>query len=238
MTLKLEPLLKENKFLGELVKIKLAKDVGVIAFFGSRHFTWDDFPTLFPDLNIAKLKQNHGDTFVPASKMRVVEADAHWTYDLNLALTIVTADCLPIMIVDKKMERVAAIHAGWRGVDNKITQKLLRQEFAEKASDLLAVVGPHIRRDSFEVGREVWERKDFNLPSYITSHPDPEKRYLDLTNVIKDQLREFGIKEILISEHNTFTDDNFASYRRKENPVGRQISFVSLTGLRGFFSFL
>jgi polyphenol oxidase len=193
-----------------------------VVFFGSRHATWEVLPNLFPELKFAKLKQIHGNNVVCSPTPELTEADGHWTEQNNTALTIVTADCLPIMIVDSN--RIGAVHAGWRGIENQVLLKTLQAGFSR---DLEIFIGPHIHRDSFEVGNDVAEKF---VASAVFPHPDPQKKYVDLAKITLAQLQSFGVDEnnVYLSPHNTFKNLDFSSYRRKEKPTGRNISFIFL----------
>ncbi len=78
----------------------------------------------------------------------------------GLLLTVSVADCLPILLADPRRRVVAAVHAGWRGTVQRITEKTvgrMRLEFGCNPSDLVAAVGPGIHRCCYEVGPEVAE---------------------------------------------------------------------------------
>jgi polyphenol oxidase len=76
----------------------------------------------------------------------------------ELALAILTADCLSVLIVDKKNRAVGAFHAGWRGTVKRIVEKgvgIMRREFDSRPEDLLAAIGPGIQKCCYEVGEEL-----------------------------------------------------------------------------------
>jgi hypothetical protein len=78
----------------------------------------------------------------------------------GVALGILTADCFPILLVDKKRKAVGAFHAGWRGTVKRIVEKgvgIMRLEFGSRPEDIHAAIGPGIQQCSFEVGEEVEE---------------------------------------------------------------------------------
>ncbi len=98
------------------------------------------------------LKQIHGDTLNLAYKTNnknPKEADAHWTSIKDITLGIITADCLPVFVFDLEKELILAIHAGWKGLEKYIILKSLHSlSFSQK---ILAFIGPHIQRPSFEI---------------------------------------------------------------------------------------
>jgi YfiH family protein len=76
----------------------------------------------------------------------------------GVALAILTADCFPVLMVDRKNKAVGAFHAGWRGTVQRIAEKglgIMRQEFGTRPRDVWAVIGPGIQQCCYEVGEEV-----------------------------------------------------------------------------------
>lgn len=86
------------------------------------------------------------------------KADALITNVPGLLLTVQVADCVPILLADKKRHAIAAVHAGWRGTLQRIAEKALgrmQMEFGTRPEDVLAALGPGIGQCCFEVGPEV-----------------------------------------------------------------------------------
>lgn len=76
----------------------------------------------------------------------------------GVAISVRTADCIPVLLYDPVHKAIAAVHAGWRGTVQHISLKVIdrmRELYGTQASDLLAVIGPGIGPDSFQVGQEV-----------------------------------------------------------------------------------
>lgn len=93
-----------------------------------------------------------------AQELQAVEADAVITSKPGQWIGVRTADCAPVLLYDPVQRVVAAVHAGWRGTVQhivRLTVERMRQDFGVHTSDLLAVVGPSIGPDAFEVGEEV-----------------------------------------------------------------------------------
>ena len=91
----------------------------------------------------------------PAEPLR---GDAALTRTSGLLLAVLTADCVPILLVDTKRRAVAAVHAGWRGTLKRVAEKALgkmRMSFGSQPRDVLAVLGPSIGSCCYEVGAEV-----------------------------------------------------------------------------------
>lgn len=76
----------------------------------------------------------------------------------GIVLGIRVADCMPILLVDRERRAIAAVHAGWRGALNRIVEKTageMCRSFNSRPQDLLAAIGPSIRKCCYEVGPEV-----------------------------------------------------------------------------------
>lgn len=194
----------------------------------------------FPELDLIRVKQNHGDTIVNSSDSSLdyqIEADAHYTQKVKTGLCISTADCIPVFIYDSGTETIAAIHAGWRGVANQIVPKTLKKIFllGAKAENIQIIIGPHIQRDSFEVDFPV---RDQILSTIGFSATEAQSLYhknisllkslVDLNQVMKTQLQNCAIahENIFNLYIDTFVDLRFHSFRRDKENSGRQLSFI------------
>lgn len=206
-----------------------------LIFFGNKFTTRQILLELFPSLKFLELNQTHSCDVVRryGSETNTPSADGHWTQDLDTALLIRTADCIPLMV--QSPNGIAALHAGWRGVAGQIVAQLLNlKEFNN--SEAKFYVGPHIAWESFEVGNDVAERlllSDPNKnPMAIRPHKDPNKKYVDLDSILKGQISS----PIHFIQMDTFTSDQFCSYRREPVNTGRQFSFIArLSSLRDTF---
>jgi hypothetical protein len=112
---------------------------------------------------LVTLKQLHSDLIhrVDGEPKVPLQGDGLITDVPGLVLSIQTADCLPIFLVDPKHRAIGALHAGWRGTLARIAEKgvgLMWQHFGSRAQDLVAAIGPGIHACCYEVGREVRER--------------------------------------------------------------------------------
>lgn len=201
------------------------QDSGIFYFFGTRELPKDELPEVFPEFNFCFLKQVHGKEVIQADPSQMIEADGHWTNKKNQAVAIQTADCIPALIGSRN--KVAAVHAGWRGVQKGIL--CVAGEVFEEPSHIY--LGPHILKESFEVGIDVADDlqsciKDENV---LHPHEDSNKRRVNLTRIAESQVSQcFNIKELDSLAFDTFTDSRFASYRRLKGTKERQYSFVVL----------
>src|SRR5579862_3650505 len=116
------------------------------------------------DMRLIALRQIHSDivhVVHPANSAPSAEAprgDALITNEPGYLLIVQTADCVPILLADKKNRAIAAIHSGWRGTLQRIAEKALgrmQMEFGTRPRDVVAALGPGIGQCCFEVGPEV-----------------------------------------------------------------------------------
>jgi YfiH family protein len=112
-------------------------------------------------MTMVSLRQVHSDSVVSVSVPNGEAppcADAAMTRAQRVLLAVQTADCVPILLADRKHHVVAAVHAGWRGTLSRVVEKTLgkmRFEYGTKPAEVLAAIGPAIGRCCYEVGAEV-----------------------------------------------------------------------------------
>lgn len=197
--------------------------------------TWDGLKEKWPGLTFRRLQQTHSQIFAKALRDLPElgpPGDALWTDETDLAVAIQTADCLPILVHSKTESRVAAIHAGWRGVANQIAVHTFKQVFSGSAS-VDIYLGPYIHFSSFEVQKDVRDQILGPLvdKSDIYSRPSNENRFLvDLKKVLLEHLKTAtGIQLTVHDVHvNTRTNPTFASHRREPQNLSRNLSFIAL----------
>ena len=107
-------------------------------------------------VDIQWLEQVHGNEVVTITRVdeQAIVADASITRQKNIALAIMTADCLPILLSHEAGTEIAAIHGGWRPLAGNIVAKTIAKMHS-KPSEIVAWLGPCIGKNSFEVGEEV-----------------------------------------------------------------------------------
>ncbi|QMV19261.1 peptidoglycan editing factor PgeF [Granulicella sp. 5B5] len=123
------------------------------------------------DWQLVTMRQVHGGTVTrierdgsplatPEGKA-IVEADGLATNEPGLMLGVQTADCVPVLLADTRLHTVAAIHAGWRGTLARIAEHgvaAMERDFGSHPQDIVAAIGPAIRRCCFAVGNEVRDK--------------------------------------------------------------------------------
>lgn len=197
-------------------------------FFCGNRFSLNDLNKKFPNGHI--LKQVHGDLCVEATK-ELIEADAHWTTQPNQPLIIQTADCLPVMIHLPLSGKVLAIHAGWRGVEQKIVSKSLVHLKVQKKEPIHVYIGPHIQKESFEVDSDV-AKKIMSAHDLELTLPYCEKRnekyYIDLAALVIREIKalHLNVDVQLVSDIDTKTNSEFFSYRNGDRG-GRNYSIIN-----------
>ena len=157
--------------------------------------------------------------------------DALITNVPHVVLSILTADCVPVLLYDKKNHAIAAIHAGWKGTKAEIAKKTIKkmqEVFDSNPHDIIAGVAPSIGRCCYEVGEDV-AKHFFDIPQSFTQIKN--KYMLDLPYINKRQLLQVGLQEHHIEMSNICTACNtkrFFSYRREKGCSGRFMSMIAL----------
>jgi hypothetical protein len=143
---------------------------------------------------------------------------------------VLTADCLPLLLCDRAGTRVAAVHAGWRGLAAGVIEAAVaRLQVAHR--DLLAWFGPAIGPDAFEVGEDVRAVLLAADPAAGAAfRPSPRGRWLaDLDLLARRRLEALGVGQVWGGGYCTFKDaGRFFSYRR-DGVTGRMATLIWLT---------
>jgi len=141
------------------------------------------------------------------SKEELMETDALLTSEIGICIAVMSADCVPILLYDKKNNAVGAVHSGWRGTVARILEKTLYEMqciFGTKGEDVYAGIGPSVSMDSYEVGNEVVleVQQSFGHKNDLMIPLSNNKAKFDLWKANKVQLLEFGVlpSRIEISE--------------------------------------
>ena len=174
------------------------------------------------------LTQVHGNKTVRAKKATQgppPEADASFSDEAGVVCTVMTADCLPVLFCNRKGNRVAASHAGWRGLAGGVLESTVQ---ALDSNDLMAWLGPAIGPQAFEVGAAV--RQTF-LERLGDCHEaflqiDEHHWLADLYNLARMALTRAGVTEVYGGNECTFSNpERFFSYRR-DAQTGRMATLI------------
>ena len=186
------------------------------------------------------LEQTHSTDIVTLNSVQSnpLPADAALTSKPNIICTVLTADCLPILLCDVQGTRVAAIHAGWRGLANGIISNSINAFCnslpAIKSQQIYAWLGPAIGPDYFEVGSEVKEAfihantASIELYEQAFTKKTNNKYWADIYQLATIALNTCGVHHIYGGGFCTAREsERFYSYRR-EAQTGRMASYIYL----------
>ncbi|MEJ2764105.1 peptidoglycan editing factor PgeF [Photobacterium sp. MCCC 1A19761] len=161
-----------------------------------------------------------------ASTSALQDADGSYTQTPGLACTVMTADCLPVLLCDQDGTQVAAVHAGWRGLADGILEAALTK-FTGPGETILAWLGPAIGPTAFEVGGEVRAQFMAVMPEAEAAfQPQGEKWLADLYLLARQRLARAGVHQIFGGDQCTYSQpEEYFSYRR-DGVTGRQASLI------------
>ncbi|MBO0912345.1 MAG: peptidoglycan editing factor PgeF [Acidobacteria bacterium] len=219
-------------------------------------------PSALKSWPLLALRQIHSDIIHRITEMpgEPMAGDGLITSVPGILISVLTADCLPVILVDRKHRAVGVFHAGWRGTVKRIVEKgvgEMRRSFGTEPGDLVAALGPEIRRCCYEVGPEVREAFDSQfsyaaelfretkeqdrihekypllfLTARAPGHSElPSKVFLDIAEANRRQLIAAGVPPKNISDLNVCTscrNDLFFSHRREKAITGRMMAVVGI----------
>jgi len=167
-----------------------------------------------------------------------VNADAIVCSVKNIGIGILTADCAPLIFYDVKNKIIGCVHSGWKGALNGIIGNTIKKfnELGSNANNMIAVVGPCIAKQSYEVEEDFLEKfifKEKKNKSFFKKINN-KKFFFDLRGFINKEIFRHNINNIENIEKDTFSEvKSFYSYRRsclnKERDYGRCISVILMT---------
>jgi polyphenol oxidase len=147
------------------------------------------------------------------------------------AVAVRVADCVPVLLADPATGRVAAVHAGWRGVENGVVDAAVLHMGGE-ASRFAAAIGPSIGACCFEVGADVGARIAKATDEAVVTRRAGDKAFVDLRAAVRFQLRALGLADDAIEDVPregacTRCDAaRFYSYRRDGDASGRLVAVI------------
>ena len=184
-----------------------------------------DFEVILP------AHQAHSDRVrrIPQEQDDITGVDALITNERGVRIGVKTADCVPILLYDSRREAIADSHSVWKGtVKNIIRSAIARMtdEFHTASADILAVIGPCIHLEAFEVGEEVYDMFKEDYPSLsFPANREGAKCHIDLPGICRQQLIDCGVNDsnIEVRPECTWTlHDRFFSARRLGKQFDRQ----------------
>jgi YfiH family protein len=189
------------------------------------------------DGRIITMRQVHGDGLLDVTETKakeVGEADGMVTRERGTYLGVLTADCVPILLVAPERKVVAVVHAGWRGTLAGIGAKMVRllgEKYGLDPSAIEAALGPSIGACCYEIQDDVARPLLAEWGALAESSVEQRhgKRFVDLRRLNRGILEEAGIAPAAIFESGPCTScaaGEFFSYRRERAETGRQLSFI------------
>lgn len=177
------------------------------------------------------LNQVHGEEviYVADTDGEMPTADAAWTDVPGCVLSVMTADCLPLLLTSKTGDCVAAVHGGWRGLLAGVVQNTVAT-LPASGNQLQAWLGPAIGPSAFEVGAEVREKfveKSADFEKCFRVGDVKGKFIADIYAIGRLCLRHAGVHDVQGGNYCTFQDQTlFFSYRRDGGTTGRMASLI------------
>lgn len=159
-----------------------------------------------------------------------IEGDALFSRASGIACAVRSADCVPVLIADRRSGAVAAAHAGWRGaVQGVVSSAIDALSALTPNPDWIAAIGPHISLPAFEVSEDV-------AATLLKASRDPEivdrsyaKPHVDLRRMLRAELRSLGLRDTAIDDVwgcTVLEPERFFSFRREGKASGRHLSAI------------
>jgi YfiH family protein len=180
------------------------------------------------------LNQIHGADVVDAALPATIgqaplAADASFTTQRQVTCTVLVADCLPVLFCTADGSKVAAAHAGWRGLHRGVLEHTVAAMNANVGS-ICAWLGPAIGPLAFEVGGDVFsaftEASPKDAHAFKPIEDAPQKYFADIYELARLRLQRAGVTEIFGGQYCTVSEpERFFSYRR-DGKTGRMGAFI------------
>jgi len=176
------------------------------------------------------LAQVHGNRVINREESGVLlpKADAITSRRSGQVCAVLSADCLPVLFCNRDGTRIAAAHAGWRGLAAGILEATVSALDCDPC-DLMAWLGPAIGPSAFEVGHDVHDTfMTLNIENSTAFKTHGDRWLADLYELARLTLAKAGIEQVSGGQYCTFSDsDRFYSYRR-DHVTGRMASVIWL----------
>ena len=188
--------------------------------------------------SLALMHQTHSnkvEIIVKRNNLERIKCDAMLTKDNEIALSVLTADCLPILIYEKRKEIIGCIHAGWKGAVNGIIENTLKklEEMNGSIKQLVVSLGPCISQKNYEVKNDFYSefiKKSKNNDSFFFKNEKKTFNF-DLRGFVIKKFKDLGVLEIDNIAIDSFASENeYFSHRRAkklgQDDYGRCISVI------------
>ena len=191
--------------------------------------------------NLFSMNQTHSNNVTVINNankhIQKINSDALVTKQRNIGISVLTADCVPVLIYDEVNQIIACVHAGWKGAVSGIVENTLNTiSKMSRNSKINVAIGPCIGVNNYEVGKEFYAK-------FINVSKKNEKFFLsnrkgkllfDLRNYVNSKFEELEVNHVENIDFDTFLENkHFFSFRRSkqvyEKDYGRCISVIGLT---------
>ena len=190
--------------------------------------------------NLFTMNQTHSNKVVVINStnkhIQRINSDALITSQKNIAISVLTADCVPILIYDEANQIIATVHAGWKGALSGIIENTIKEIIKiGKNNKINVAIGPCINANNYEVGQDFYDK--FTQVSKKNENyflPIKKNKFLfDLRQYINSKFEKLEVNHIENIDFDTFSENGkFFSFRRStllgETDYGRCISVISL----------
>jgi len=155
----------------------------------------------------------------------------------GIAIGALSADCGPVLFADHEAGVIGSAHAGWRGAFTGVLENTIEAmiELGAKRENIVAVLGPTIGPENYEVGPEFYAEftgKDVSYDKYFQPSGKEGHKLFDLWTFITDRLAKANVKAEALRQCTYANEDQFYSYRRtthrNEPDYGRQIAAIAI----------
>lgn len=184
-------------------------------------------------INIQKITKDDCGKGMENFEDGILQTDCLYTYEKDIPLACFYADCTPIYFYESNKKLVGVIHAGWQGTAKNIVKVVM--EYLQKQENidftkLQIIIGPNIKKESFEVQEDVYQQFKNNIYTTKDVIQENERSWnIDIVKYNKNSLIEYGVKEenIFISSLDTVKEQNLFSFRRDQQ-TGRMLAIIKL----------
>ena len=176
------------------------------------------------------LEQVHGNEVLRVAQAPAPDlaADAAITRMPGRVLCVLVADCVPLLLCDRAGREVAAVHAGWRGLETGVIARSVAA-FQAPAAELVAWIGPAIGVDAYAVGDDLRQRFLASDPGSACAFSLIDGRWhFDLVALARRQLAAAGVGAVSASHHCVFAREDLFYSHRRDGVTGRMAALVWL----------
>tara|TARA_B100000780_G_C21119367_1_gene453280 strand:+ start:2440 stop:3204 length:765 start_codon:yes stop_codon:yes gene_type:complete len=190
--------------------------------------------------NLFLMNQTHSNNVVVIDEenknIQRINSDALITKLKGIAISVLTADCVPILIYEEVNQIIACIHSGWKGTINGIIENTFNKIISMgKNNKIYVAVGPCIGVENYEVGKEFYNEfiKEAKDNEIFFSPSIKNKFFFNLRECVNSKIKKFNIESVENIDLDTFSEkEKFFSFRRSkkmgESDYGRCISIIKL----------